>query len=1043
MNGATLATDGSVAQVVSNIRDRRLAAGASAPPAAGHGERGSFWCGILGPLEVRGPEGEVRPAGPRQRAVLGLLATYPNAVVGRETIIDALWREDPPLTAVTMIQSYVSQLRRMLPRDQGTGRTALATAGNGYRLCLGDDELDLMVFSRLTALAGKAREAGDAATAFRAFEMALELWRGEPLADVNLLSGHPAVTALRAMRSATVIDYAETASTQAGHDKAVPRLRALAAREPLNERAHGCLMIALAAIGQQAAALEVFEDVRRRLDAELGMQPGAELAEAHLRVLRGTVPVPRRAAPEQAPGGETVPETPMMAVVPVPCQLPAAVSDFTGRAAEIAQLARILAPEGSGASVGVPVAVVSGLPGSGKTALAVRAAHQLRPAFPDGQLWIQLDGASARPRHPADVLGEMLRTLGMHGAAIPQTLAEKTAMFRSQVADRKVLVVADDAADADQVRPLIPGTAGSAMIVTCRTQLSDLHGARALPLDLLGPEDAVSLLARIVGEDRVAAEPQDARQLVSACGRLPLAVRIAGAKLAGRPSWPVSLMAETLADQRRRLDELTTGSLSVRASLAMSYQSLDGRSARALCFLGMLGPADVAEWVVGALLGESDARDAVSGLADSSLLTPAGPDATGLPRYRLHDLLRDFAVERLASEHLGERDVALARVLDAWLQVACRADAGLPREPYFPPPSDGDVPEIVPDAVARRLTADPVAWFSAERLNLLTAVEHSCAAGNYRLATRLASRMAAYQHLQTRLDDTERMWRVILDTAQEADDWAAAGLAEFRLVVAMCLRGRHADAAPAIDRCVTAFEEHADHRRLAAALYWRAVCKINLGSFQEGRIAAIRALELARKLEDRQAQSLALRLLALAQASLPAYRNESFQSCAEALAMVRECGQPALELEVMHTVAHVNNLVGRHQAAADMCREADKLQQKLGAAVDRGGWLGIMADVHYGQGRYREAAETLLAALPFFQKNFMRRHQGLCLLRLSYAYQATSDYGQAIISAQESLLIFRELRLTHYEERALRTIDSCQRTLPHADALALLPPRAC
>lgn len=504
--------------------------------------------------------------------------------------------------------------------------------------------------------------------------------------------------------------------TRAEYEKAIPHLRELTAREPLNERAHACLMTVLATCGQQAAALEIFGQIRHRLDAQLGVRPGAELAAVQLRVLRGQLPALQPAG--VSPSHQQPPSRP----VPSPCQLPAVVSDFTGRAAEIDQLAQILAP---GANVGVPLAVVWGLPGVGKTALALRAAHQLRPAFPDGQLWIQLDGASTRPRHPADVLGEMLRALGVPGAAIPDALAEKAAMYRSRLADRKILVVIDDAGSAEQVRPLIPGTWGAAVIVTSRLQLTGLHGARVVPLDLLGPEDAVGLLARIVGQARVSAEATDAMQLVSACGRLPLAVRIAGARLAARPAWPVSLMSEALADQRRRLDELQDGSLSVRASLSMSYQALDHESQRALCLLGMLGPTDVAEWVIATLLGVADASDVVNRLADSSLLTPAGVDPTGFPRYRLHDLLRDYAVERLADVPERERGVALDRALKAWLQLACLADSALPREPYFPPPSDGATSGDVPETLARRLTANPVTWFTAERLNLLHAIEHA------------------------------------------------------------------------------------------------------------------------------------------------------------------------------------------------------------------------------------------------------------------------------------------------------------------------------
>jgi DNA-binding SARP family transcriptional activator len=1013
--------EGSVAQLISSIRDR--------------GEPRSFWCGILGPLEVRGPDGDLLPGGPRHRAVLGLLALHPNVMVHRATIIDALWGDEPPLTAVTMIQSYVSQLRRVLPHRRDKDETVLVTAGSGYQLCFADQELDLLVFLRLASRARGAREAGDSAAALVLLEESLGLWRGEPLADIDVLTEHPAATGLRALRAAAVMDYAAMAITQADHDQAVSHLRALTFREPLNERAHARLMASLAMSGQQAAALEVFEQIRQRLDDQLGVQPDAELADAHLRVLRGALRSPQRIVTGQSAHREAVP------VTPVPCQLPAAVSDFTGRAAEITELIGILAPDGSGASIGVPVAAISGLPGSGKTALALRVAHQLRSQFPDGQLWIQLDGASARPRQPADVLGELLRTLGVHGAAIPESLAERAAMYRSRLADRRILLLADDASSADQVRLLIPGTTGSAVIVTSRAQLTELPGVHVLPLGLLDPADAVGLLARMVGDKRVAAQPHDAQQLVAACGRLPLAVRIAGARLAGRPAWPVSLMADSLADHKRRLDELEAGGLSVRASLAMSYQTLDDQSQQALCFLAMLGPTDVAGWVVGALLGVTDANGVINRLADSSLLTAVGPDATGTPRYRLHDLLRDYASERLSAEHGSERDAALGRVLGAWLQLACMADSGLPREPYFPPPSDGDAPGGIPEALARRLTADPVAWFSAERLNLLAAVEHSCAAGRYQVAARLASRTAAYQHIQSRLEDTEQMWRVILAATREGVDSAAVARAEFRLAVAICGRGRHADAAPAIDHCIVAFEEHGDHRALAAALYWRASCEMNLGSYRDGRVTAMRSLDLARTLAERQTEFLALRLLAISQANVPDYREEAIRSSEQALAVVREFDQPAWELEVMHSVAHVANLTGRHQEAINLCHEAHDLHEGIG--VNHGNstwlsasWLGVMADAHQGLGRYREAAEALSMAFPIFRDHFMRRMQALCLLKLGYAYQAMGDYEQAITSARESLTIFRELRLAHYEKQALQTISDCEQQLPTTDTPA-------
>jgi DNA-binding SARP family transcriptional activator/tetratricopeptide (TPR) repeat protein len=1002
-------------------RDLGYDAAASAARPVEHIWPGSVWCKVLGPLEVHGPEGMARLGGPHQRAVLGVLALQPNVVVHRESIVDALWGDDPPDTATTMIHSYISQLRRLLPGGSDGTETALVRIGGGYRLCLDDDELDLLVFSRLTAQAARARDAGDPTTAFGLLERALGLWRGDPVAGIDLLRDHPLVTGLRAIRASAVTDYAQAARTQAEQEKAIPHLRSLTARESLNEHAHACLMTALAGGGQQAAALEIFGQIRQRLDDQLGVQPGAELAGAHLRVLRGHET--STVFPADMPATEQVPVS--YPTLPL-CQLPAAVPDFTGRTAEIGQLAQFLVPD---YGAGVPLAVICGLPGIGKTALALRIAHQLRPAFPDGQLWVQLDGASTRPRRAAEVLGELLRALGVPGAAVPDALAERAAMYRSRLADRKVLVVADDAGSAGQVRPLIPGTAGSAVIVTSRLQLAELPAARILPLGLPDHDEALRLLAAVIGGRRVSAELQDAQQLVAACGRLPLAVRIAGARLAGRPTWPVSLISEALSDQQRRLDELAAGGLSVRASLAMSYQALDTRSQQALCFLSLLGPTDVAEWVIAAVLGVPDASDVVNRLTDSSLLTPVGPDATGSPRYRLHDLLRDYAAERLVQEYRGQQDAALARALEAWLQLAHLADAGLPREPYFPPLPDDDPPGNVPGVMTRQLTADPIAWFTAERLNLLTAVEHSCGAGNYRLAARLTARVASYQLIQSRLNDTNRMWRTVAGTAQKAGDSAMAAHAELRLAIALCGHGRHASAAPAIDRCITAFEEHADLHGLAAARYWRADCEGSLGRYQNALRMAKSALELARQLPDRQIEFLTLRLLAITQTNLPGCRDEVIKSCEETLNVVRKLGEPAWELEAMRIVGHIANLSGRHQDAVDMCNQALELHRTLGVTIDKAGWLCVIAEAHHGFGRYQEAVQAYSNALTIYRESFQRRHLALVLLKLGYSYRAMGDYSKAIATTTESLPIFRELQLTHYEQRALQTVETCQRQL--------------
>jgi hypothetical protein len=392
------------------------------------------------------------------------------------------------------------------------------------------------------------------------------------------------------------------------------------------------------------------------------VRPGAELAAAQARVLRQEVhpasdfPLLTQQGPP-APAGS-------IASVPV-CQLPPAVADFAGRTAEITELVGVLCP--GEAPAGVPVVTISGPPGSGKKALALQVAHQIRHEFPGGQLWMPLGGASPHPKDPADALDELLRALGVDRSAIPGQISERAALCRSLLADRRVLLVAHDTASAAQVRPLLPGTAGSAVIATSRSTLAVTEGAHPLQLGPLAKAEALELMGHIIGEQRVARERAAADQLVSACGLLPLAIRIVAAKLAVRQSWPVSLMLRKLTRERRLLDQLQAGGLSMRASLSLSYRTLSERPARAFRLLGLLGPVDVAEWDIAALLGEPDAGEVVDELTDRSLLTPVGLDAAGEPRYRLHDLIREYAAE-LAPQGAGpEEELALERA-----RIACQ-----------------------------------------------------------------------------------------------------------------------------------------------------------------------------------------------------------------------------------------------------------------------------------------------------------------------------------------------------------------------------------
>jgi tetratricopeptide (TPR) repeat protein/transcriptional regulator with XRE-family HTH domain len=717
------------------------------------------------------------------------------------------------------------------------------------------------------------------------------------------------------------------------------------------------------------------------------------------------------------------------------CQLPPTVADFTGREPQIRQLVELLA--GDGDRLGVPIAVIAGLPGAGKTALAVQVAHRVRHAFPDGQLWVPLEGATGRPREPGEVLGELIRALGVPGPGVPASIPERASLYRSLLAGRRVLVLADDAAAADQIQPLLPGTGQSAVLVTSRSDLAGPPGSRLIQIDPLTPGESVQLLERIIGRKRVAAEPEAAAELASACGQLPLAVRIAGARLAARTSWQLSALASRMTRARRRLDELDTGSMSVRASVSQSYRALEDPAQRAFRRLALLDAAELTEWQVAALLGLGDAGQVVNQLADSSLLTAAGIDTVGQPRYRLHDLVRDYAAERLADEPVDEQDAALNRVIAGWLRLAAHAGAGLPHEPFFPPPGPVPGPAVITESLAKDITADPTAWFITERPALLGVIERCCANGCHEAGAQLASFLAGFWHLQGRFDDAERAWQMVTRAADHEGDPAAATRARLRLAAATCGQGRHAQASPLVDQCVAAFGEHGDKSGLATALYWHAVCEWNLGSYADAKHSALRAVRCAQDVGDRRGEALALRVLALATADAEPPDHVAAVAYADrALALARELGVPALEHETLHTVAHVCNLAGLHHEALRHSEVGRAIARQLGLQGELAGWFGIRGDAYQGLGRYREAAESLLVALPIFREQLTHRHHALCLLKLGYAYRGMGEVQVAARHLRESLDIFGQLRLSHYQARAREALLSCQKDQPAHQAAA-------
>ncbi|MEU4425530.1 BTAD domain-containing putative transcriptional regulator [Actinoplanes sp. NPDC024001] len=526
---------------------------------------------LLGPVEVRSG-GEVLPlGGTKIRTLLAALLLPAGRVVATDRLIDVIWDDDPPPTARALVQTYVSALRRVLPAEM------IETRPPGYLARIDPDSLDRNRFDALVARGRAAAREGRHAEASELLRAAAALWRGPALSGVRSAALTAEAARLDQQRL-TVTEERISADLALGHaDELCAELSVLVGQHPTREPLRAQLMTALHRAGRAADALAVYRQGREILVEELGIEPGPELSRLHEAILRGT------------PG----PPAPVTAR-PVPAQLPPDAADFTGRDEQAAQLIRLL----EHSSVGV----IAGPGGIGKSALAVHVAHRVAAAYPDGVLHVDLRGMSASPASPAEVLGRFLRAFDVDPSAIESSLDERMNQYRSLLADRRVLVVLDDAANEQQVRPLLPGSPRCGVLITSRNRLPGLAGARLLELDMLSEQEATTLLARVVGDDRVAAAPDAAAAIVTSCGRLPLAVRIAGARLATRRHWSAELLARRLGDERRRLDELWAGDQQVRATIEMSLRGLDPRARTVLRRLGQLGPADFPCWVVAALL---------------------------------------------------------------------------------------------------------------------------------------------------------------------------------------------------------------------------------------------------------------------------------------------------------------------------------------------------------------------------------------------------------------------------------------------------------
>lgn len=682
---------------------RRLAAAFELGPAeaaelhhAARAEVAGLRVGVLGPLVVVVDGRTVAAESVVQRTLLALLAMEVNTPVSRDALIEAAWPTGPPPRAVDLLQTHVSRLRRRLrPRTAPPAVELVATPG-GYQLTARDGQVDVLELRRLAGQARQVTRSGDLVTACDLYRRATDLWRGTPAADLPALQSHPVVVGLTREWRSLVVDHASAAAAIGRHQETLKQLQDLADSDPLDETVHAHLMIALAATGQQAAALDGYERLRRRLAEDLGADPGPELAAAHRRVLRQEF------------------ATRTDASVSARRQLPPDIADFTGRRVELRRLhdwlsAADVAPVASA----VAIMSIEGMAGVGKTRLAVHLAHQLVAAgrYEDAQIYVDLRGhADQPPADPAVVLASLLRLLGVAGPGIPRDAEERATLYRHLLHDKSALVLLDNAADEEQVRPLLPAGPRNLVLTTSRRVLA-LDGARRLVLDVFTPDEATELLARIADPKRVADEAAAAREVARLCGELPIAVALAGHRLRARPTWRVADIAARLSEGNARLAELTAGTRRLQAVFDLSYEALPSDLAELFRLLGTHPGDHFTVRSAAALAGrrEDVVRSMLDRLVDEHLLT-----ATGQERYQFHDLLRDHA-RQLADrvDPPDRREAAAERLL--WDSLVRTKDAVTRLDPARPWPKK----LAVDDVRWFRDAADAEGFLAAERVNLM------------------------------------------------------------------------------------------------------------------------------------------------------------------------------------------------------------------------------------------------------------------------------------------------------------------------------------
>jgi DNA-binding SARP family transcriptional activator len=914
--------------------------------------------GLLGPLMVRCNHADVTVSRSRERTVLAALLLRANQVVLVADLAEALWGGVPPPSAEMTARNYVKRLRRLLGEADGR----IGTAPGGYRISVEPGELDVARFEQLAASARAAARAGRWEQVSRQAGAALSLWRGDPLEDTGAALSEREAPRLTEMRLQLLEARLDADVRCGGHARVIPELRRLVRVHPLRERLHATLMLALYQDGQQADAVAAYRSVRQVLVTELGVEPGPGLRELHQQILSAD-PSLTITRPEPA------------AVDPVrvtPQDLPPTVPGFTGRTAELEELTRVLDQASTGTPGTVLISAIRGTAGVGKTALALHWAHQVSGRFPDGQLHVNLRGFApfGSPVTPAEAVRGFLDALGVPPERIPPAPAAQAGLYRSLLADRKMLIVLDNARDEEQVRPLLPASPASLVLVTSRNQLTGLaaaNGARLISLDILTHDEAVRLFTGRLGEERAAAEPGAADQIAALCAYLPLALAIAAAQAAARPRFALMQLAAELREAADRLDALDAGdpAASIRSVFSWSYQQLSPPAARMFRLLGLHPGPDISVPAAASLaaVGEPLARRLLRELTRDCLIIEHAPG-----RYAFHDLLRAYAASQARDyDPEPDRDAAVGRIIDHYLHSASHSRLLLRRPVQeslaLAPPGPGAHPERPADH------RQALAWFDAEHPVLLATAALASETGTDRRAWQLPCAMAEYFRTRGYAHEQATVMASALAAATRLDDTRGQAMSLRRLGLACCLTGDYDQARAHLEDCLPLYRRLGDR-------HGEAVVQQNLWNVADA--------------QDRYVDALG--------------------HVEQARALFQAIGHELAEAETLGSSAWFHALLGDYQRARELCEQALALSAKLGGGSFEHAIRDTLGYIELHLGNFAQAAVQFEAALREAGCHSDALVEALILIHLGDARYAAGELPQARHAWQQALAIYGDIQ---------------------------------